>query len=220
ELRLVGLMAAVIPLAEAVARGLDSGWSLTTTLTLAIISATVAADAIIRRQRHEFYASLGLVVLTIWSIWLDAAIIEEQAYILPFGLLLLGIGWAERHEQHQARFQMASWLGLILLLGSSFLQSLPREALGYTALASFEAFVALVIGIRAHSRHYVLAGGVALLATTLAQIGPAFIDLSRWAQLGITGTILLAAGLLALFRKEQLLATRRRLASEWRQWDV
>ena len=78
----------------------------------------------------------------------------------------------------------------------------------------------MAIGLRFHSRHYFLAGTFTLLASAVVQFGPAFIDLSRWAQLGISGTILLSAGLLALFRREQILQTRQRFTEKWQQWDA
>jgi len=62
-------------------------------------------------------------------------------------------------------------------------------------------------------------GGLALIANAIAQLGPGFVELPRWIQLGVTGGILLGGGLAALFKREQILATRQRLTEEWRQWE-
>jgi hypothetical protein len=51
------------------------------------------------------------------------------------------------------------------------------------------------------------------------QLGAGFVDLSRWVQIGLTGGILFGGGLLALSKREQLLATRERFTKTWREWE-
>jgi hypothetical protein len=63
-------------------------------------------------------------------------------------------------------------------------------------------------------------GGLALLANAIVQFGPSFLELPRWVHIGLTGIILLGAGLLALFRREKLLETRKRISEEWKQWEI
>jgi hypothetical protein len=60
---------------------------------------------------------------------------------------------------------------------------------------------------------------VTLIANAIAQLGPGFVELPRWIQIGVTGGILLGGGLVTLFKREQILAARQRLTKEWRQWE-
>jgi len=53
----------------------------------------------------------------------------------------------------------------------------------------------------------------------VAQLGPAFAELSGWIQIGLTGTILLGGGMLALLKREEILAARQRFSTEWREWE-
>lgn len=71
---------------------------------------------------------------------------------------------------------------------------------------------------RTRSRMYVQAAIVALFLNGIAQFGPAFVQLERWIQVGAIGGILLLVGLVALFRRQKLLETRRALTSEWKAW--
>ena len=68
-------------------------------------------------------------------------------------------------------------------------------------------------------RRLVQVGGLALLANGIAQVGPAFVGLSGWIQLGLTGAVLFTVGIVALIKREEILAARQRLTTEWREWE-
>jgi hypothetical protein len=89
----------------------------------------------------------------------------------------------------------------------------------YSLLLVFESIVSVGWGIRSRLRGYVQAGALALIANAIVQLGPAFIELSRWIQLGVTGSILFGGGMAALLKREALLATRQKLKEEWRRWE-
>ena len=104
------------------------------------------------------------------------------------------------------------------MLGTAFYQSLPQGAWEYALLAGIESIIAIIWGIRTQSRGYVQVGGVALIANALIQFIPSFLEWSRWLQIGLTGSILLGLGLVALFQREKLLQTRKKVTEEWRNW--
>ena len=182
-------------------------------VTFAIAGVTYATDAAVRRILRLGYLAGGAFIVVIWAILLFFDVEELQAYVMPLGLGLLALGWIERRRG-------GSWptiLGLLILMGSLFYQSL--DAVIYAVLLLVESLAALAWGMRIHTRGYVQLGILALVANAIAQLGPGFVELSRWIQLGVIGGILLGGGLVALFRREQLLATRKRLVDEWRQWE-
>jgi hypothetical protein len=109
--------------------------------------------------------------------------------------------------------------GLVVLMGSAFVQSLGRGHWPYALLLLAESLVVIGWGVRMHLRRCIQVGGLALLANGVAQLGPAFVDLSGWIQLGLTGAILLSIGIIALVKREEILAARQRLTQEWRQWQ-
>jgi hypothetical protein len=105
----------------------------------------------------------------------------------------------------------------LILMGSAFFQSL--DFVLYAVLLLVESLAALAWGVRTHSRGYVQLGLLSLVANGVAQLGPGFVELPRWIQLGLIGVILLGGGLGALFRREQILTTRRAIVTEWKRWE-
>jgi hypothetical protein len=183
----------------------------------AIVGMIYAADAALRRIVYLAYLALGALVMVIWALLLAFEVSEPQAYVIPLGLALLGMGWSERLRGAGLLYRLPTLLGLMVLMGSAFVQS--QEASIYALLLSAESLVAIGWGVRTHSRGYVQVGGLALIVNALAQLGPAFVEWPRWVQLGLIGVILLGGGLTALVKREEILATRQKLTEEWRQWQ-
>jgi hypothetical protein len=187
-------------------------------VTFAIAAVIFAADATVRRILRLGYLAGGAFIIVIWAILLFFDVGELQAYAVPLGLALLALGWNERLRGGGAAFRWPTLLGLVILMGSAFAQSL--DAVIYAVLLLAESMAAVAWGIRIRSRGYVQLGVLSLIANAVAQLGPSFVELPRWIQLGTIGGILLGGGLAGLFRREQLLATRTRLTDEWRRWGV
>lgn len=214
-LRIAGLWSMVIPLIGAI----YLFEPFLGAVTFAIAGAGYALDAVLRRILKLGYLGTAAFVITIWALLLAFEISEPQAYALPLGLALLGIGWNERRLGGQIWYRIPTFLGLLVLMGSAFVQSLPREGFVYALVLLVESLLAAGWGYRTRLRSYVQVGGLALIGNAIVQLGSGFIDLPRWLQLGITGGILLGGGVAALFKRETILATRQRITEEWRRWE-
>jgi hypothetical protein len=188
-------------------------------ITFGIAGLIFAADAGVRRIVNQAYLSLGAFVIVIWAILQALDISELQAYAIPLGIALLGAGWYERAKVEDHFFRPFTILGLIVLMGSAFVQSLEEGGAVYALILAVESLGAIIWGVKSRSRGYVQLGGLALLANAVAQLGPAFTDLPRWIQIGSIGGILLGLGMGALLKREQLLETRKKLTDEWRSWN-
>jgi hypothetical protein len=186
--------------------------------TYAIAGITYATDAVFRRNLRLGYLAGGAFIVGFWYLLRFYNIEELQVYAMPLGLGLLVIGWLERRRGGRLFYLLPTLLGLIILMGSAFYQSF--EAVIYAVLLLVESLAAIACGIRFHSRVFVQLGVLALIVNAVAQLGPAYVELPRWIQLGSIGAILLGGGLVALFRREKLLAARKRLTDEWRLWEV
>jgi hypothetical protein len=219
-LRRAGLWLMAIPMAGSVFIGVFYWEPLLIAVTFAIAGVTYAGDAALRRILGLAYLGVGAFVVVIWAVLMALDVSEPQAYVIPLGLALLGVGWNERLRGRNTSYRWLTLSGLIVLTGSAFVQSLPRCAYGYALLFGIESLVMLGWGIHTHSRGYVQLGGLALIANAIVQFGPSFIELPRWIQLGVTGSILLGGGIAALFKREEILATRRRLMEKWGEWEA
>lgn len=216
-LRWSGTVLLLLPLMGAFAISIPSNRPLLGAVTFAIGAAAYAADALVRRILLLGYLAGGLFVGVIWELLRFLGFTELQAYIFPLGLALLLLSWNER-RRGGAGYQLATILGLLVFMGSAFYQSFGN--VWYAVLLLGESLAAFAWGMQIRSRGYVQVAGIALLANAVMQLGPGFVHLSRWLQLAIIGAILLGAGLMALFRREQLLLVRKNLSNEWRQWQA
>jgi len=218
-LRLAGLGLMAIPLLASVVLLVRGESPMLLVATFAIAGLAYGADGTLRRVVWLAYLGIAALVVVIWGGLMALKVTEPQAYAFPAGLTLLGIGWHERRQGRSLPYQGCLVPGLVVLMGSAFVQSLGQGHWPYALLLLAESLVAIGWGVRLHLRRCVQVGGLALLANGIAQLGPAFVGLSGWIQLGLTGAILLGVGILALVKREEILATRQRLTQEWGQWQ-
>lgn len=209
-LRHVGLLSLLVPL-TIVSVSLDI---LPIAVTFAIAGGVLIAEGGAGHNRYLVYLGGGAFVVVIWSLLRWYNVTEPQAYVIPPGVGLLALGWNERRHGKPIEYQLATLLGLFLLMGSAFYQSFDNAA--YALLLLVESVAALGWGVWMRARRYVEVAVLALIINALAQFGPGFVQLDRWAQIGIIGTLLLGAGLAALFRRERILVARHDLAEQWK----
>jgi hypothetical protein len=188
-------------------------------VTFAIAGIAYAAEAALQKIVELAYLSVGSFVVVIAALLMYFEVTEPQAYTIPVGVAFLGVGWNERLRGQTITYRVATLLGLVILMGSAFFQSLPQGEYIYAYLLGFESLVAVAWGIHTHSRGYVQLGVLALFMNAVVQFGPAFLELPRWIQIGVTGSILLGIGLAALFKRDEILTARKKLADDWRQWE-
>ncbi|MCK4824373.1 hypothetical protein KA005_51955, partial [bacterium] len=214
-LRRSGSWLFIVPIAGSIA-SLDPGL---VAVTFGITGIVFTVDAALRRILNLAYLAIGAFIVMMWAILIELGIEEPQAFIIPLGGALLGIGWNERNQGKSLSYRITTLLGLSMLMGSAFVQSLPRGSYIFAILLLGENLMAIFWGIRTRSRGFVQLGVVALIANAIVQLGPGFIDLPRWIQIGVTGGILLGGGMVGLIKREELLATRQKLTEEWRNWE-
>jgi hypothetical protein len=186
-------------------------------VSFGIMGVALAADAGVRRILRLGYLAGVSFLVVLWSLLFRFDVNEPQAYAIPLGLGLVTLGWSEKKLQKKALYLAPTILGMLVLMSTAFVQSL--EGISYAVLLLIESLLAFGWGIRIHSRSFIELGVVSLVINGIAQLGPGFVELPRWVQLGVIGIILLGGGLTALFRRDQLLTTRKRMADEWRKWD-
>jgi hypothetical protein len=212
---LSGLLLIIIPLIGSIA----IFEPLLVAITYGIAGITFFVDAALRRILYLAYLGIGAFIVVIWAVLAELGVSEPQAYVVPVGAALLGAGWNERIRNGGLKYSIPTILGLFVLMGSAFIQSLPSDGFVYAIVLLGESMLAVFWGIRTHSRGYVQLGVIAIIANALVQLGPGFVDLPRWIQIGITGIILFGGGMAALFKRDEMLETRKKIAKEWRRWE-
>ena len=214
-LRISGLILSMIPSIASLIMGKPGLGSIVFT-----ISSIILLGVGLWKKSYIFcYLSTAGLVVAIIELLLYFDVAEYQAYIIPVGLALIGVGWNENRRGSTLTYQIPTYLGLLLMMGSALVQSLPRGEYLYAILLGCECILAVVWGIYKHLRGFVQLGIIILFVNAIVQFGPGFVDLPRWIQIGVTGTILLGGGLAALFKREEILSIRRNLTDEMKSWD-
>ncbi|HUN22517.1 MAG TPA: hypothetical protein PK299_05210 [Anaerolineales bacterium] len=187
-------------------------------LTFCVIGLMFIFDAITRRNARLGYLAGLMFYSVLVCLLIYYEVKEVQFFALPFGLYCLVVGWNERRmRKNQLFYLVPTAIGLLVLMTTAFIQSF--DSVKYAWLLLLESLIALVWGIRSHSRIYFQLGLLSLVLNGITQFGPSFVELPRWFQLGSIGLILLSGGMVALFRREQLLKVRTQIANEWKQWQ-
>ncbi len=220
--RVAGLGLIVIPILVSLTPWNFSEWD--SVIILSIATAVYMIEAWVKKNLRFGYLGVGFTVVTIWSVLATLGVEEMQAYIFPLGFALVGIGWYQRARVNDQFYQLVTIIGLGVFFASSFYQSRGEGAsiwpnLFYAWLLTGEAVIAVAWGVRQKSRGYVQFGGLALMTNVIVQLGPAFFALGSWVKIGSIGSVLLIMGLVALFKREEVLETRQNMTEEWRSWN-
>ena len=157
---------------------------------------------------------------------------EPQAYVFPYGLAVLYVAHLERPDagygtiagrlqvSERTLYQALTWVGLALLYGVSVAQSMQANGAPYLALALVEAVLGLFWGLRQQSRSWVMLSAFCLVAEAVLQLFETVIALPAWVLLGAAGGILLTGGVLALAKRQEILALREAAVEEWDAWKA
>ncbi|NIM94832.1 MAG: DUF2157 domain-containing protein [Anaerolineales bacterium] len=188
-------------------------------ITFTIAAVIYAIDAVLTKKLYLAYASLGAFVIVVWALLREFDISEIQAYVIPACLALLGAGWSERAQGRTITYRLTTAFGVLVMTGTSLVQSLSEGDHVYAILLAVESSLAVGWGYVRRSRDYVQWGVITLIVNAIVQFWPAFVEFPRWIQLGLTGGFLLCVGLAALFKREEILSARQALGETWSRWE-
>lgn len=221
-LRTFGQVAVWVPLIL----GLFVGGPLAVTAIYLVAAVLYGTETFYRKSRELGYVTGLLAAVAYAGLLQWQGINEAQAYVIPYGLAILfaahleSVG-REGYLFHPQELLLAlTWGGLTLLFGFSLVQSLSPRGGPYLALLVGETVVGLLWGLRTRSRSWVALSSGFLAAEALLQVIDDVIALPAWVLLGGAGVVLLSTGVLALAKRQEILATGRAVAREWEAWSL
>ncbi len=185
-------------------------------LVLALTGLMYLTAALVRRWCWRGYGAVAMLLVA-WSLewFLVWGLREVQWYAVPAGLYLLGVGYV---EWQQGRKPLGRWIdraAVLLLLGSSFYQSLA-EANGwpYALLMGMEGLVLVWWGSARRQRQFLYTGTLGVvLAVTGQLVRQLFTITNAWIAFGVPGLVILALVIWIERRLEYL----RAVSQEWRE---
>jgi hypothetical protein len=170
------------------------------------------------------YASVLLLQLAFIIRLLLVNATQPQLYILPVGLGCLVIGWLERANANRRAAILLEGLGLVLVLGTSLLQTMSLQTAGidkgwYGMLLLVEGLMAVGFGAGNRLRYYFFGGIAALLLDLLALLADPVRAANMWVTLGLTGLVLIATALFLERKRELVLQVSKDWLNRLKQWD-
>jgi len=182
---------------------------------LALVGLLYLAAALVRRWYWRGYGAVALL-LCAWGLewFLVWDLREVQWYTIPAGLYLLCVGYL---EWRQGRKGMARWIdraALLLLLGSSFYQSLAEQyGWSYALLMGAESLFLIWWGSARRQRRLLYFGLVGVVTDVGGQLIEPLLSINRWIVFGGVGLVVIAVAILV----ERSLETVKRVSQEWQE---
>ena len=164
------------------------------------------------------FSALAVVPALLCSI-LRAHPDNAQYLAAPVGVYLLAVATVARMRRQLVIGSIIAGVGLVLLLGTSVVQSFDRDGVRYALLALAEGLVLVGIGIAVRWRVLVVGGVAGTVIIVLRQLFDAVSALPWWAILGGSGILLLGIAVALLLIRARLTAAGRALTEQWSQWD-
>jgi hypothetical protein len=185
----------------------DPGWL---SWALAIAGLVALADALHADRRVVAAAGALLLSASSWVRLADAGVEAPEPYVVPLGLVALGLGWARVRREPSIRSFAAYGPGLSLLLLPSLVASFDDATLTRPLLLGAAALLVLLVGAQQRLQAPLVIGGAVLAIDALQLLAPYAAALPRWLTLGATGLLLVGVGATYEQRRRDVTRLRER----------
>jgi hypothetical protein len=188
---------------------------------LALVGLLYLAAALVRRWYWRGYGAVALL-LCAWSLewFLVRNLREVQWYAIPAGLYLLGVGYL---EWRQGRKGMARWIdraALLLLLGSSFYQSLAeRYGWPYALLMGAESLFLVWWGSARRQRRFLYFGVVGVVTAVGGQLVKQLFSANAFIAFGVPGLVIMLVVILIERNLERIKQVSPELWKQLEEWE-
>ncbi len=191
-------------------------------LVLALTGLMYLAASLVRRWYWRGYGAVAMLLIA-WSLewFLVWGRREVQWYAVPAGLYLLGVGWLEWRQGRRTLGRWIDRLAVLLLLGTSFYQSLA-EANGwpYGLLMGAEGLLLVWWGSARRQRQFLYIGTMGVvLAVTGQLLRQLFTVTNAWIAFGVPGLVILAVVIWIERRLEYLRAVSEEWKARLEKWE-
>lgn len=187
---------------------------------LAVLGLLYLAAALVDRRRWLGYGAVGML-LAAWSLeWLLVwGQREVQWYALPAGAYLLVVGFLEWNYGTRSLARWIDRAGLLLLLGSSFWQSLGENGGPYALLMGVEGLLILWWGSARRMRRFLYAGVAGVTIDIAGQLIEPLLSANRWIVFGVSGALLVAIAVLIERRLDDVLSMSQDVRQRLERWE-
>ncbi len=189
--RAVEVAAVVLGLASLALAVPDPGWS---SWALAALGLVALAEALHDDRRPVAYLGSLLLAGSSWVRLVDADVQAPEPYVVPLGLVALGLGVLRARRAPQTGSFSAYGPALSLLLVPSLIASIDDPTATRGLLLAIACFAVLLLGAVRRLKAPLVVGGAVLVVDALDLLGPYAAALPRWLTLGTIGLVLVGVG--------------------------
>ncbi|RLC83680.1 MAG: hypothetical protein DRJ03_16420, partial [Chloroflexi bacterium] len=188
---------------------------------LALIGLLYLAVALVRRWYWRGYGAVALLLCG-WSLewFLVWDLRQVQWYAIPAGLYLLGVGYLEWRQGHKT---LAHWIdraALLLLLGTSFYQSLAEpHGWPYALLMGVESLFLLWWGSARRQRRFLYFGVVGVVTDVGGQLIEPLLSVNAWLVFGGVGMFVILIAILVERSLEAIMQISQELRERLEEWE-
>jgi hypothetical protein len=167
--------------------------------------------ALARGRRRLGYVAAGMV-LAAWILHAYMARVlvglgQLQWYVVPVGLVLLGIAYVEWQRGNKAMSRRLDYVAIVLMFGSLFWQTM-LFGWAYALLLGAEGLAAFFWGSGRRLRRFLYAGMVGVILATTGQLLNSLRSVNQWIVFGIIGLLLVMAAIVVERKLEDIKAWR------------
>jgi hypothetical protein len=183
-------------------------------IPVAIASTLFAIEAFARRNVWLVFPAnlLYLESYFLILVWLNV----NQPQFFSIGAAVLGMlmHYLLTRAGSKTGAFLTGMFSQLVLLGTTFIQLLSTQSLGFFTMIFFQALAVLAYGIVARSRSLVIAPVIFIVMSVIAVIFSTFRGIATAIMIGVTGIVLLLLGILAVLLRERITKMSERF-SDW-----
>ena len=159
--------------------------------------------SIIKKSSLGYFASAVGMLTYLWQMnYLGFS--ETQVYTLPLGVYFMTLAYLQRMKGSLSNQDLLNYVGLLILLVPTFMQSFEVDGAKYALLLGVEGIVIFSIGNSLAYRNYIYVGIGAIVIAVITQTYEFVFSLPWWVLTAIAGLLFLSTAIyLLLNRKEE-----------------
>jgi len=212
-LRFGGLGAAMI---VAITAPLQGG--LPASLWSAIAASLFAIEAFRRRSVWWGFPTNGLYLLAYFILLFELKIDQPQYYSVGVAVVGILMHFLLVRAGSRTGAFITGLVSQFVLLGTTYIQMVSTNQLGYFVMLFFQALVVLAYGILVRSRSLVLAPVVFIIAGVITVVLSVLSGIPTAIIIGCTGLVLLLLGIIAVVLRERLSQAGGKLGERLGGW--
>jgi hypothetical protein len=187
---------------------------------VALLGLFYLAAALVERWRWLGYGSVTLLLVAWGAEWLLVwGQREVQGYAIPAGVYLLGVGYLEWNEGSRTLARWIDRAAVVLLLGSSFWQSLGDYGGRYALLMGLEATLIGWWGSARRVRRFLYAGVAGMMLDIGGQLIEPLLSANRWIVFGVAGALFITLAILIERRLERVKQLSHEVRQRLEAWE-